>query len=218
MVDVRLTAPGPRRLAILDDHILVLDGLTKWVQVNAADFDIVVAAGSWAELVEGLPRHPEVVIMAQDVDGPTLVDARIRACVVAGAKVVIMSTLDTAEARKESLDAGAMVFISKARSAAEVVAAARWALGSDTPCDSDIGGLEPDSSAEKPGISEAEIAILKHYSNGFSTVEIALIQEIKFEAVRSTLKRIREAYKTQGREAATRDQLLQRAAEDGYFA
>jgi DNA-binding NarL/FixJ family response regulator len=219
MTDVETPAAGAviRRLAILDDHILVLDGLAKWVQVNAPDFEIVVAAGSWAELLENLSQQPDVVIMAQKLDDPVSVQARIRACLEAGSKVVIMSTIDSAEIRNESLEAGASAFVSKARPAAEVLSAARWALDSDTPC------LPADEGENQGGdgdseVGEAELAILKLYSNGYSTVDIALIQGVKFEAVRSALKRIREMYRAQGRQAATRDDLLRRAAEDGYLA
>lgn len=207
-----------RRLAILDDQILVLDGLAEWVKVNAPDFEIVVAAGSWAKLVGELPRRPEVVIMAQELDDPASVQARIQACVAARAKVVIMSALDSAEARKQSLDAGASAFVSKARSAAEVLAAARWALDCVTPCVPEVNKSPWDGTRDASGLGEAELAILRLYSNGYSTVDIALIQKIKFEAVRSTLKRMRELYRAQGRQAVTRGELLRRAAEDGYLA
>ena len=212
------TASPRKRLAILDDHIVMLDGLAKWVQVNAPDFEVVAAAGSWVELVDALPRQLDVVIMAQDVDGPVGVQARIQVCVAAGAKVIIMSTIDSPETRAESLDAGATEFVSKARPAVEVLSAARRSLGSKAPLEAQADEFQGEDSANFPEFSDTEIATLRLYSQGYSTVDIALAREVRFDAVRSTLKRIRELYRLQNRQAVTRDELRRRAAEDGYLA
>jgi DNA-binding CsgD family transcriptional regulator len=95
--------------------------------------------------------------------------------------------------------------------------AARRTLDSVTPSSSAFTRSTRTGTPGPPGLGAAELAILKLYANGYSTVDIALIQDVKFETVRSTLKRMRELYRSQGRQAVTRGELLRRAAEDGYL-
>ena len=43
---------APRvRLAILDDHEVLLDSLSSWIGANAPDFDLVLSASTWLQLV-----------------------------------------------------------------------------------------------------------------------------------------------------------------------
>ena len=35
------------RLAILDDHELLLDSLSSWIEGNAPDFELVLTAPTW---------------------------------------------------------------------------------------------------------------------------------------------------------------------------
>ncbi len=48
-----LPQPGTRRvrLAILDDHEVLLDSLSSWIAVNAFDFDLALTAHTWLEMV-----------------------------------------------------------------------------------------------------------------------------------------------------------------------
>lgn len=95
--------------------------------------------------------------------------------------------------------------------------AARRILGSVTPPAPAAAASVRADGTDAVELGEAELAVLRLYSTGNSTVDIALIQDVKFETVRSTLKRLRERYRAQGRQAVTRGELLRRAAEDGYL-
>ncbi len=46
---------APVRLAVLDDHEVLLDSLTSWIGANAPDFDLVLCASTWPELVHSSP-------------------------------------------------------------------------------------------------------------------------------------------------------------------
>ena len=39
------------RLALLDDHEVLLDSLSSWINANATDFDLVLSAHTWLQLV-----------------------------------------------------------------------------------------------------------------------------------------------------------------------
>ncbi|MFP3671122.1 hypothetical protein SB717_39250, partial [Priestia sp. SIMBA_032] len=51
------------RLAILDDHEILLDSLASWIERNAPEFDLVVRAASWLELVHSDAFPTDLVIM-----------------------------------------------------------------------------------------------------------------------------------------------------------
>ena len=197
-------------IALLDDHVLIVDGLAHWIRVNAPDFRVVAALGSWEELITDKAFPPDVVVMARTIDSPTPLAERIRLCTEAGARVVVMSTEAGSEAEGETLAAGADAFVPKSRPAEAVLGAARRVLGRDE-------SVGADSAVKRSPFDDWHLRVLRLYSRGESTVDIALIEGVRFERVRSALKTIRATYKSQGRRVDTRDELLRRAAEDGYL-
>jgi DNA-binding NarL/FixJ family response regulator len=202
-------------IALLDDHVLIVDGLAHWIGVNAPDFRVVAAVGSWEELIAHETFPPDVVVMARKIDSTTALDERIRLCTEAGARVVVMSTEAGIEAEGDTLAAGADAFVPKSRPAEAVLGAARRVLGRAEP--SADSSVEHDS--EQPSsFDDWHLRVLRLYSRGESTVDIALIEGVRFERVRTALKTIRAAYESQGRRVDTRDELLRRAAEDGFLA
>lgn len=209
---------GPARIstiALLDDHVLIVDGLAHWISVNAPDFRVVAALGSWEELIADEAFPPDVVVMARTIDSPTPLEERIRLCTEAGARVVIMSTEAGMEAEGDTLAAGADAFVPKSRPAEAVLGAARRVLGRD---ESVTEAISPEAAEPQSPFDEWHLRVLRLYSQGESTVDIALIEGVRFERVRTALKAIRATYESQGRRVDTRDELLRRAAEDGYLA
>lgn len=205
----------PHTIALLDDHVLVVDGLAHWIEKNAPDFTVVAVLASWEELVQHESFPPDLVLMARKIESPSTLQERIAVCTAAGARVVVMSTETGAEAEQDTLDAGADAFIPKSRPAEAVLDAARRALrneGATVPCpprEDTVRSSAPD---------EWQRRVLRLYATGQSTVDIAIIEGVRFDRVRIALKQIRAFYAEQGRSVATRDDLLRRAAEDGYLA
>jgi DNA-binding NarL/FixJ family response regulator len=202
-------------IALLDDHVLIVDGLAHWISVNAPDFRVVAALGSWEELIVDESFPPDVVVMARTIDSPTSLEERIRLCTEAGARVVVMSTEAGSEAEGDTLAAGADAFVPKSRPAEAVLGAARRVLGRGEPATVATGS---DPAAQHSPFDDWHLRVLRLYSRGESTVDIALIEGVRFERVRKALKTIRATYESQGRRVDTRDELLRRAAEDGYLS
>ena len=116
---------SPYRLALLDDHELIVDGLARWFTDFAADFTVVVRATSWMDLVRD-PEFPvDLVLMDLQLGDTVSIESRIRACRAAGAKVIVVTAIDDEESRKRSLVAGAAGFVSKTMPADELVDYAR---------------------------------------------------------------------------------------------
>ena len=128
--DAGVARPGHRvRLAILDDHEVLLDSLSSWINSNAPDFDLVLSAHTWQQLVHSANFPTELVFIDFQLREPISIEARVRTCRAAGAKVIVLSSMDTREARDRALDAGASAFLSKSIPMREVMETARSVMG-----------------------------------------------------------------------------------------
>lgn len=219
--DPALPAPrAPVRLAILDDHELLLDGLSSWVTANAPDFEVVLTASTWLQLVHS-PNFPaELVIQGFQLEDPVSIEARVRTCRASGAKVIILSSSDSRAARDRALAAGAADVVSTTLPMAELMVRARRAMGIDH-------GQAPQREwrplptgaaiAQRPRLSPGEQEALRLYVAGDSTSEVAARMNVKYETAKTYLRRVREKYAKAGRPAGRRADLMRRAAEDGYL-
>lgn len=215
-------ASVPIRLGILDDHELLLDSMVSWIAENAPEFDVVVRAERWVDLVRSPGFPTQLVLMDFQLVEQVSVEARIRTCRAAGAVVVVMSALDSHEARERALNAGAVAFLSKAESMQEFRAVARTVM--DLP---PIGGavLTPNGAKAshdgalivRPKLSQGELEALRLYVAGSTTAAVARQMNVKYETAKTYLRRVREKYAKANRPASRRAELIMRAAEDGYL-
>jgi len=87
-------APGsdPIRLALVDDHRMLLGALTEWIRQAADDISMVAAVASWPELLAH-PEFPvEVVLLDLDLKDNIPVSLKIQTLRATGVAVVLMST------------------------------------------------------------------------------------------------------------------------------
>lgn len=216
----RSTEP-PIRLAILDDHEILLDSLASWIEKNAPEFDLVVRAGSWLELVHSDAFPTDLVIMDLQLKESVSIGARVRTCRAAGAKVVVLSAVDTPEDRDAALAAGAVAYVTKSQPMTELVAAALSASGrgvgraASTPTAWRPKPLIPESA--RPRLSDGERQALVLYADGRTTSEVAQAMNVQYETAKTYLRRVREKYGKAGRPTSSRADLIRRAAEDGYL-
>ncbi|MGW9631948.1 response regulator transcription factor [Agromyces sp. NPDC055520] len=212
----------PHRLAILDDHELIVDGLARWFTDVASDFAVVIRATSWMDLVRD-PEFPvDLVLMDLQLGDTVSIESRIRACRAAGAKVIVVTAIDDEDSRRRSLVAGAVGFVSKTLPADELVEYARRVMrGERVPrhpastSRADAAGVAPDRHGV--ALSAAEEKALRYYAQGLSTVEVGRRMEVGYETAKTYLRRVREKYAKAGRPASRKAELIRRAAEDGYL-
>jgi len=223
----RATLPGdssPRtrvRLAILDDHEILLDSLTSWIAANAPDFELVLSASTWLQLVHSDRFPTDLVFLDFQLREPVSIEARVRTCRAAGAKVIVLSSLDSRESRQRALDAGASAFLSKTLSMAEVMDAARGVMGvqSDATVQRDWRPLPVGATdMTRPRLSPGEIEAFTLYVQGASTADVAARMNVQYETAKTYLRRVREKYAKANRPASKRAELIRRAAEDGYLS
>jgi DNA-binding NarL/FixJ family response regulator len=215
-------APPARRvrLAILDDHEVLLDSLSSWINVNAYDFDLVLTAHTWLQLVHSDNFPTDLVFLDFQLKEPVSIEARVRTCRAAGAKVVVLSSLDTRESRERALEAGASAFLSKTLPMREVMDAARQVMGvaRDNSPQRDWRPLPAGAENQtRPKLSAGEAEAFRLYVSGFSTNEVAAQMNVQYETAKTFLRRVREKYAKANRPASKKSELIRRAAEDGYL-
>lgn len=211
---------GPVRLAILDDHELLLDSMGSWISANAPDFDLVLASRTWLGLVQSYRFPTDLIFLDFQLKESISIEARVRTCRAAGMKVIVLSSFDTIDARDRALAAGAEVFLTKSMPLQEVMAVARTVMGMPAVSEPSEGWLSPVPGApelKSVKLSESEKRALILYVSGLSTQEVAEKMDVQFETAKTFLRRIRQKYARAGKTASKRTDLLLRAAEDGYL-
>ncbi len=213
------SGPKPVRLAILDDHEVLLDSMASWIHANSPDFDLVLTAQTWLELVHSDKFPTELVFLDLQLKESVSIEARVRTCRAAGAKVIVLSSLDTRESRERALAAGASEFVSKASAMREVMDSARRVMGVSVATeDKDWRPLPSGSEVqERPKLSAGEQQALALYVTGLSTNEVAGKMNVQYETAKTYLRRVREKYAKVDRPASKKADLIRRAAEDGYL-
>ena len=149
------------RVAIVDDHRLVLDGLSSRLHEPANGISIVVAETSWAALI----AHPEfpvdVVVLDLHLEDGIPVGTKLRALGTIGTAAIVMSRHADSASVTAAMRAGAMGFVPKTESAAELAAAIRAAADStphlSAPLAEAIAGFaaSPDPGLGTPGAARA---------------------------------------------------------------
>ena len=209
------------RLAILDDHEVLLDSLGSWISVNAPDFDLVLSASTWLQLVHSDNFPTDLVFLDFQLKEPVSIEARVRTCRAAGAKVIVLSSLDTRESRERALEAGAAAFLSKTLPMHEVMDAARSIMGVQADTEAPRRDWRPlpmgATQQSRPKLSAGEVVALKLYVSGLSTVDVASQMNVQYETAKTYLRRVRDKYAKANRPASKRSDLIRRAAEDGYL-
>ena len=212
--------PRRVRLALLDDHEVLLDTISSWIYANAPDFDLVLSASTWLELVHSDNFPTDLVFIDFQLQETISIEARVRTCRAAGAKVIVISSLDTREARERALAAGAAAFLVKTLPMREIMDTARRIMGIDhgEELQKDwrplpIGAM----NQSRPKLSAGEVEALKLYVSGLSTTEVAERMNVRYETAKTYLRRVREKYAKANRPASKKAELIRRAAEDGYL-
>lgn len=116
-----------KRILIADDHVLMLEGLTRLLE---SEFDVIGTSPNGRELLEQAERlHPDIVVL--DVGMPELNGieaARKLAKIAPSAKLVFVTQQLSREYLHAAFAAGAKAYVAKQSAASELIAAIRLAI------------------------------------------------------------------------------------------
>lgn len=211
-------ANQPIRIAIVDDHRMLLGALTEWIRQAADDIAMVAAVATWPELL----IHPEfpvdVVLLDLDLKDNIPVSLKLSTLKTTGVKTVLMSTYSEPTVVREALAAGALGYIVKSEDANMIVEAIRAAANGESYISSELDlALHAGDIGGSPKLSAQERRVMALYGAGEPVKAVAYQLGISDETAKSYLKRIREKYRVAGYDVGTKVALRKRAILDGIL-
>ena len=206
------------RVALVDDHRMLLGALTEWISNAATDIAMVVAVPTWPELI----THPEfpvdVVLLDLDLKDNIPVSLKINTLKTTGVKVVLMSTYSEPNVVREALAAGALGYLVKSEDAGMIVEAIRAASKGESFISAELDlALNAGEIGGSPKLSAQERRVMALYGGGEPVKAVAYQLGISEETAKSYLKRIREKYRVAGYDVGTKVALRKRAIQDGIL-
>jgi DNA-binding NarL/FixJ family response regulator len=209
----------PIRVAIVDDHPVVLSGLEAWLRKTDADVRVECAVPSWSELLFHSAFPVDVVLLDLELNDGIPVPVKIATLRSAGVAVVVISAFGESRNVTECLTAGALAFVPKTECAEHLLEAVRSAaVGRAHLMPAAAAALVPDDPASPtPALSPQERRALILYASGLPMKSVARRLGVSFDTAKCYVDRVREKYARAGREARTKIDLRRRAVEDGLL-
>lgn len=208
----------PIRIAIVDDHKMLLGALTEWIRNAADDITMVAAVATWPELL----THPEfpvdVVLLDLDLKDNIPVSLKLSTLRTTGVRTVLMSTYSEPAVVREALAAGALGYLVKSEDADMIVEALRAASKDESFISAELDlALNAGDVGGAPKLSAQERRVMALYGAGEPVKAVAFQLGISDETAKSYLKRIREKYRVAGYDVGTKVALRKRAIQDGIL-
>jgi DNA-binding NarL/FixJ family response regulator len=206
------------RLAIVDDHRMLLGALTEWIRSAANDITMVAAVPTWPELLTHDAFPVDVVLLDVDLKDNIPISLKISTLKTTGVTVVLMSTYSDPNLVREALAAGALGYLVKSEDAGMIVEAIRAAAKGESFVSAELDlALNSGEVGGAPKLSAQERRVMALYGGGDPVKAVAFQLSISEETAKSYLKRIREKYRVAGFDVGTKVALRKRAIEDGIL-
>lgn len=209
----------PIRVAIVDDHRLVLDGLVARLAQRASGLSVIAAESSWGALMDN-PGFPfDVVVLDLHLEDNIPIGTKLRALQSAGSSSVVMSRHADSGSINAAIQAGAMAFVPKTESADELITAIKSAAERQRHLPAHVASaLAGFRATPDAGLGRQEQRALVLYAGGRSIKEVALVMATTEETVKSYIKRARRKYRQVGIDVGTRVLLRRHGIREGWIA
>jgi len=216
-IDMTTTAPDdsaplarpPMRVAIADDHRLMLDGIKRALE-TAPDIKVVGEAMTGEDLVALVPRvRPDVVILDMRMpkgDGLATLQALQKSH--PDLKVIMLSMFDDPEHIEKALGYGAAGYVVKSINPLDLPSTIRGVFEGTVYHPRGAGGAAGNADATPQatpgGLTNRELAILKLVAEGLSNLDIASKLFVTEQTVKFHLSNIYRKLGVGNRTEATR--------------
>jgi two-component system uhpT operon response regulator UhpA len=210
--------PAKVRVAIVDDHRLVVDGIAAHLAARAPDLDVVIRETTWIGLLTDSAFPVDVAVLDLNLDDDIAIGAKVRALSSTGTKTIVVSRHADAGSVHGAIKAGALAFVPKTDSADELVLAIRSAaLGEHYRNRPLTAALEALTTTTEPGLGKQEHRALVLYASGRSIREVAREMITTDETVKSYIKRGRRKYRDAGIDLGTKLLLRRHGIREGWL-
>ena len=207
-------AVGPIRLAILDDHPLVREGLAALLRDAEPHRLHVAYVGD--DVVAALACAPDVVLLDIVMEDGTPLGDKVAACRARHAQVLLLSATASSSVVLSGLRAGALGFLPKTASVAEIREAILDVAAGTVHLTADLAAVWT-ADPQRPTLSPQELKALRLYAAGSKIATIARRMDVSPHTVKEYLDRVRTKYAAVGQQARTRTELYVAADRDGFL-
>ena len=208
----------PIRVAIVDDHQLVVDGLVAHLKTRRHGIHVAIGESSWAALLANSEFPVDVVVLDLNLDDNVSIGAKVRALSAAGSSTIVMSRHAEASSVHGAIRAGALAFVPKTESADELVRAIQSAaVGQRYENGWLANALSGDGRTLEPGLGRQELRAIIIYASGRSIREVAVDMGTTGETVKSYIKRARRKYRDIGIDLGTKILLRRHGIREGWL-
>lgn len=212
--------PGARaiRVAVVDDHRLVIDGISAHFAAVAPEIEVAIETTTWAGLLEHDRFPVDVVLIDLNLEDNIAIGTKIRALSAAGTRTIVFSRHADAASIHGAIKAGALAFVPKTDTADELVLAVRSVVdGTHYRNQHVTDALALISTIEDPGLGKQEYRALVLYASGLSIREVAHEMSTTEETVKSYIKRGRRKYRAIGVDLGTKLLLRRHGIREGWL-
>lgn len=210
---------APIRVAIVDDHRLVVDGLVAHLHSRRHGIHVAIGVTSWAALLANTEFPVDVVALDLNLDDNISIGAKVRALSAAGSRTIVMSRHAESSSVQSAIRAGALAFVPKTEPADELVRAILSAAAGQRYANGFLtGALSNDGRTLEPGLGRQELRAIMLYASGRSIREVAGDMGTTEETVKSYIKRARRKYRDVGLDLGTKILLRRHGVRVGWLA
>lgn len=202
------------RVAILDDHPLVREGLAALLR--EADPGMLAVAYVGDDLPAALACRPDVALLDIVMDDEAPIADKVAACLAAGSQVLLLSATAGASVVLSGLRAGALGFLPKTASVEEIREAVTDVASGAVHLTIDLAAVLT-ADSDRPALSPQELKALRLYAAGSKIATIARKMQVSPHTVKEYLDRVRAKYAAIGQQARTRTELYAAADRDGFL-
>jgi DNA-binding NarL/FixJ family response regulator len=194
-----MTSAPPTRIALVDDHALIRDGIRALLGVMP-QFEMVGEAESATEALSLLERiQPDVLLVDIGLKDSTGLElTRTLSQQYPGVRVLILSMYDNLEYVRSSIRAGARGYVLKDAPSREIIAAIAAIAAGGTFYSSDIARRLADQSLESHSLSPREVQILQMLARGLDSKAMARELDISVRTVETHRLSIRRKLNIDG--------------------
>lgn len=210
-------ARGPSRVAVIQDHAVLVAGLASILQ-DEDDLALMASAATVPRLLDLGKTFDLVLLDLLLADGSTPRE-NVTRLLATGARVVAYTSDGHPALTREAVEAGLCGMIGKSEPPEVLVRDIRAALRGEIVGSADWAAAidgRPDGGA-RPRLSAREEQVLTLYASGEKADRVARALGVSRETVLDHIKSIRAKYAADHRPAPTKVHLYRRAVEDGLL-